>query len=204
MLGDVGLLGVTGGLLFGGLGAEVVILSSETGGGDGTSGLAVLAFRDVDLRGSVVGGRAVDCIEFPIVGPVLDVEMGTYVAVVRLLIVVTGLSVLGLKLELGAFVLLAWSLLLMLRLVLVVNVSLRKDVRFGLRWLLRLLCSIAVLFVDMDLFAGSRTAETVFLVDSDLFLVLNVAVVCGFLVDGGREGFVMLFVTFPSDLRSLF
>lgn len=62
----------------------------------------------------------------------------------------------------------------------------------------RLLSTIAMLFVDVDLFAGSRTAETVFLVDSDLFLVLNVAAVGGLLLDGGREGFVMLFVTFPS------
>lgn len=63
--------------------------------------------------------------------------------------------------------------------------------------------------------AGSRAAETVFFVDSDLFLVMNVAGTLGtlrlrerrkrlFFMDGGREGFVMLFVTFPSDLRSLF
>lgn len=128
MLGDVGLLGVARGLLFVGLGAEVVILSSETGGGDGTSGLAVLTFRDVDLSRGVVGGRAVDCIELSIVGPVLDVEMRAYVAVVRLLIVVTGLSVFGLELKLGTFALLSWALLLLRLLVLVVNVSLRKDV----------------------------------------------------------------------------
>ena len=120
-------------------------------------------------------------------------------------LLVTGLSALGLKLKLGVFVLLSWTLLVRLRLVLAVNVSLGKDVRFGLRWLLfsGLLSSIAVLLVDMDLFAGSRTAETVFLVDSDLFLVLKVAMFWFFLMDGGGEGFVMLFVTFPSDLRSL-
>lgn len=44
------------------------------------------------------------------------------------------------------------------------------------------------------------TADAVFFVDADLLFIARVATVGR---DGGREGFVMLFVTFPSDDRSL-
>jgi hypothetical protein len=57
---------------------------------------------------------------------------------------------------------------------------------------------------------GGGTADAV-LVDADVLLVAGVAAVNGggllllglLLVDGGREGLAMLFVTFPSDVRSL-
>lgn len=59
-----------------------------------------------------------------------------------------------------------------------------------------------MLFVDMKLLAvGCWAAEAVFFVDTDFFFVAGVAVV-GW-VDGGREGLVELFVTFPSDVRRL-
>lgn len=64
--------------------------------------------------------------------------------------------------------------------------------------------------MDVDLFSADllrnrcwrETAGSVLFVDSDLLLKLDVAAL---LVDGdgGREGFVKLFVTFPSDVRSL-
>jgi hypothetical protein len=59
----------------------------------------------------------------------------------------------------------------------------------------------ASLLVDADLLAVLRTAGAVFFVDADLLLVARVAAACW--LDGGREGFAMLFVTFPSDVRSL-
>lgn len=59
----------------------------------------------------------------------------------------------------------------------------------------------AVLFVDMDLVAALGAAVAVFFVDTYFFLVAGVAAVGR--ADGGREGFVVLFVTFPSDVRSL-
>jgi hypothetical protein len=56
---------------------------------------------------------------------------------------------------------------------------------------------VASLLVDMNFFAVLLgTTEALFLMDADLFLDVGVAVVWG--VNGGREGFVNLFVTFPS------
>lgn len=73
VLGSDGLPGVTGGLLVVGVGAEVgVTLLSD----DGTSALAELTLRDVDLGGRVVGGRAVDSVEVAIVGSVLNLYVG--------------------------------------------------------------------------------------------------------------------------------
>ena len=43
---------------------------------DGTGAFAELTFGDVELRGCVVGGRAVDCIEVAIVGSVLNLDVG--------------------------------------------------------------------------------------------------------------------------------
>jgi hypothetical protein len=67
--------------------------------------------------------------------------------------------------------------------------------------LLRLLgLSVAGLFVDMNFLAMLLgllgTTETLFFVDADLLLDVSVAVVGS--VDGGGEGFVGFFVTFPS------
>jgi hypothetical protein len=61
---------------------------------------------------------------------------------------------------------------------------------------------LAFFLVDMDLLAmlDLRTAGSVFLVDADLLLEPGVAAFGG---DGCGEGFKMLFVTFPSDVRSL-
>ena len=58
VLGSEGLLGVTGFSY------------------DGTSTFTELAFSNVDLGGCVVGGRAVDCIEVSIVGPILNLDVG--------------------------------------------------------------------------------------------------------------------------------
>lgn len=65
------------------------MLSSEAAL-DGTGSFAVLTLRDVDLGGSVVSGRAVDSVEVSVVGPVLDVDLASYVAVVGLLVAVDG------------------------------------------------------------------------------------------------------------------
>lgn len=82
MLGAVGgLLGVAGGLTEAWLGAQVVGL-----GDDGTSALAVLTLRDVNLGGSVVGSRAVDGVEVSVVGLVLDFDLTSNVALIRLLV----------------------------------------------------------------------------------------------------------------------
>lgn len=56
-----------------------------------------------------------------------------------------------------------------------------------------------MLFVDTDLLAASGTARALLFVEADLFFVAGVASVG----TGGGEGFVELFVTFPSDVRSL-
>lgn len=80
--------------------------------------------------------------------------------------------------------------------------------------LLRFRLPVAGFLVDMELLATRcccGTAEAVFFVDADFLLVARVAVLdlCRGLglglvvvvVDGGREGLAMLFVTFPSDVR---
>lgn len=61
--------------------------------------------------------------------------------------------------------------------------------------------SVASLLVDVDFLAVLGTAETLFLVDANLFFDVGVGVVGS--LDGGREGCVGFFVTFPS-VRSLF
>jgi hypothetical protein len=160
VLGSDSLPCVTGGLLVVGVGAEVgVTLLSD----DGTSALAILTLRDVDLGGRVVGGRAVDCIEVAIVGSVLNLDVGVggrggwgLVAVAR-----------GLEL---------YTIVTLLRL------------------------PVAGLLVDVNFFAVLGTTETLLLVDVDL--LLDVSLLVGGrgkgLVDGGGEGFVDFFVTFPS------
>jgi len=45
-------------------------------GDDGTSTFAKLTLSYVELRRGVVGGRAVDCIEVAVVGPVLNLDGG--------------------------------------------------------------------------------------------------------------------------------
>lgn len=168
VLGSDSLPGVTGGLLVVGVGGEVGVTLL---GDDGTSALAELTLRDVDLGGRVVGGRAVDCIEVTIVGSVLNLDVGVggrgwgLVAVAR-----------GRGLELDAVLTLVGVLVLVL---------------LGL--------SVASLFTDVDFFAvdGLRATEVLLLGDVDLLLDVSVAV--GGLVDGGGEGFVGFFVTFPSE-----
>ena len=63
--------------------------------------------------------------------------------------------------------------------------------------------AVASLLVNMDFLAVRLLrAAALFLVDADLFLDVRVArrllLLRLLLVDGGREGFVRLFVTFPS------
>lgn len=64
----------------------------------------------------------------------------------------------------------------------------------------RLGLSVASLLVDVNLFTvlrrGLGTTEALFFVDAYLFFDVRVLVLGA--VDGGREGFVSLFVTFPS------
>jgi hypothetical protein len=72
VLGSDSLPCVAGGLLVVGVGGEVGVTLL---GDDGTSALAELTLRDVDLGGRVVGGRAVDCVEVTIVGSVLNLDV---------------------------------------------------------------------------------------------------------------------------------
>ena len=65
----------------------MTLIGSETGS-DRTSVFTELAFGDVDLCGSVVGGRAVDCIELFVVGVVLDFKLAADVALIRLFVAV--------------------------------------------------------------------------------------------------------------------
>jgi hypothetical protein len=86
VLGSEALLSVAGGLLVVGLGALVLGVAADKG----TGTFAVLTLGDVDLGGSVVGGRAVDSLELSIVGLVLDVDVTADVTVERLLVAVDG------------------------------------------------------------------------------------------------------------------
>lgn len=72
VLDSEGLSCVARGLLVVGVGAEVGVTSFSD---DGTGALAELTLSNVDLRGCVVGGRAVDSVEVFVVGPIryLDV-----------------------------------------------------------------------------------------------------------------------------------
>jgi len=54
----------------------VSLLRVACTGDDGTGTFANLTFSNVDLGWSVVGGRAVDCIEVSIVGCVLNLDVG--------------------------------------------------------------------------------------------------------------------------------
>jgi hypothetical protein len=169
--GREALLCVAGGLLEAWLGAEVgVTLLSCVTCDDGTGTFTELALGNVNLRGGVLGGRPGDGVEFSVVGGVLDVDVAAYVAVVGLLITVTGL-----ELDLDAFS----SLLGLLEASLLVDADL-----------------LAVLLLLLLLRAGLVR----FLVDADVgevgFATVLGPVV---LVDGGCEGLAMLFVTFPSD-----
>jgi hypothetical protein len=58
--------------------------------------------------------------------------------------------------------------------------------------------AVASLLVDVDFFAVRLRTAALFLVDADLFLDVLLARRLLVLVDGGREGFVRLFVPFPS------
>lgn len=89
VLGGEGLLAVAGGLLVVGTGAEVgVTLLSSVTTYDGTGVFAVLTLRDVNLGGSVVGGRALDSVEVPVVGLALDFDVAPDVGAVGLLVAV--------------------------------------------------------------------------------------------------------------------
>jgi len=68
--------------------------------------------------------------------------------------------------------------------------------RLGLVASTLLWLSVAGLLVDMDFFTVLGTTEALFFVDAYLFFDVRVAVAGS--VDGGREGFVDFFVTFPS------
>jgi hypothetical protein len=65
---DFAVVGV--GTALGGVG----LLGVASTGDDGTGVLTELTFGDVDLSGSGVGGRAVDCFEVLIVGPFLNLD----------------------------------------------------------------------------------------------------------------------------------
>jgi hypothetical protein len=89
--GDVRLLGVAGGLLEAGLSAKVGVTLLKRGTSyDGAGTFAELTLGDVNLGGLVLGVGAVNSLELSVVGPVLDVDMASYVAVVGLLIAVDG------------------------------------------------------------------------------------------------------------------
>jgi len=191
LLGRERLPCVTGGLLIVGVGAVVGITSFSD---DGTSTFAELTLSNVDLGRSVVGGRAVNCIEVTVVGPVLYLDVGVGVGGGRLIAVLLG------DVELDAFFALSW-----LSLSLSLSLTVKVCVRVNCLWLLK-----ASLLVDVDFLVNllgrlglSWTTESVLLVDADFFLDVGVAVLRRGLrgkgsVDGGCEGFVNFFVTFPS------
>jgi hypothetical protein len=102
-----------------------------------------LALGDVNLRGRVLGGgRPGDGVEFSVVGGVLDVDVAAYVAVVGLLITVTGL-----KLNLDVFAALGLGLL---------EASLLVDAELLAVLLLRAV--LLVLLVDVDVGEAGLTA----------------------------------------------
>lgn len=80
------LLDVLGRLTVAWLGGEVGVTLLGVTSNDGTGAFSVLTLTYVDLRRSVVSGRTVDSVEFPVVGLVLDVELGSDVTFVRLLV----------------------------------------------------------------------------------------------------------------------
>lgn len=85
----VNLPAVAGGLFVAWLGAEVgVTLLSCVPSGDGTSTFTILTLGDVNLSGGVVGGRSVDSVEVSVVGPVLDFDLASNVALVGFLVAV--------------------------------------------------------------------------------------------------------------------
>jgi hypothetical protein len=137
-------------------------------GDDGTSAFTELTFGNVNLSGRVVGGWAVEGIEVSIVGPVLNLDVGGGGGGRLVLMAVTR------NLEFYA-----------------VCVLRTLDALLGLLGLL-----IAGLLVDVDLLAVLGTTEALFFVDAYLFLDVSLATAGGF--DGGREGGVGFFVTFPS------
>jgi len=201
-LGRVTVLDVLGWLTVAGTSGDVCVTTD-----DGTGTLTVLTFGNVDLGRGVVGSRAVDSVELSVVGPVLDVELGSDVALVGLLVAVAGCltrefdlgALLGGK---AALLLVDVDVLLELRWRELAGAFLLVDVdvflELGRLGVLGGLAD-AVLLVDMDFFLVlllSWLADAVFFVDAEL-LVLVLAV-CW---DGTREGFDASFVTFPS--RSL-
>jgi hypothetical protein len=170
-LGRVTFLDELGGLTVAGARRDVCVTTD-----DGTSALAVLAFSYVDLGRGVVGSRTVDSVEFSVVGAVLDVELGSDVALVGLLVSIACL--LTGELDLGALLLGIAALLLVL-----------VDFLLGIAALLLVGADFLLVFLVFGL------ADSVFFVDAELLVILAVC------WDGTREGFDASFVTFPS--RSL-
>jgi len=84
-LGRVTVLDVLGWLTVAGASRDVWVTTD-----DGTGTLTILSLSNVDLGRGVVGSRAVDSVELSVVGPVLDVELGSDVALVGLLVAVAG------------------------------------------------------------------------------------------------------------------
>jgi len=174
-LGRVTILDELGGLTVTGARRDVCVTTD-----DGTSALAVLAFSYVDLGRGVIGSRAVDSVEFSVVGTVLDVELCSDVAFVGLLVSIARL--LAGELDLGALLLGIAARLL------------TGELDLGAL----LLGIAALLLVGVDfllVFLLFGLADAVFFVDAELLVILTVC------WDGTREGFDASFVTFPS--RSL-
>jgi hypothetical protein len=163
---------------------------------DGTGAFTELAFGNVNLGGRVVGGRAVDSVKVSVVGAVLDVdvEVGVGVGVGGRRLGREAVAGFLARLELARLKLRLTVKLSALGLAVagfLVNVDFLTVLGLGLGLGLVLLRATALFLVDADLFSNVR-------VTGWLLLGLLVLVLVLVLVDGGREGFVRLFVTFPS------
>lgn len=167
------------------LGSEGIVCGTRVFSSEGTGTLAELAFSYVNLRRGVAGGRAVDSVVMAVCG-VLDLDVGVGVGVGRLgreAIAGIELGALGNRRRL--------ELLLGLMVVLVLSdvnlVVLRLGQSSGNGNRLR-----ATVVVDVDLFLDERVR--VLGGRGRSLLLLGVVVV----VMNRGEGFVDLFVTFPS------
>jgi len=140
------------GIAFGGVG----FLRKASTGDDGTGTFAKLTFGNVELRWSVVGGRAVDCVEVSVVSPVLNLYLRKRRG-----------RRLGLIAVVGSFKLYAISTLGVLRVLSVLDVRVLR-VKLSvllLRLLVRLLLRLLLELLGLPV--------TSFLVDVDLLTVLR-------------------------------
>lgn len=161
---------------------------------NGIGTLTILSLGEVDLGGSVVGGRAVDSVQLSVVGLVFDVDLSVDVTL-------EGLLVSG-ALSSGGGCLVVLDVVGWGRGGRVVLLNGRR-VTVGLRALVLLLLVMVFGLVDVDLLlvqvCWAAVVQAFLFVDADFFFD-DVLVA---LRAGRGEGVIASFVTFPSDVRSL-